>query len=123
MFDYFRTIQAMPMKFAVKIVRLKVYNYDYCQSDDLDLHSRSQKRLKLLLVFKLQYLCQYFSYTFNNLAHRYLYAWHIHIHIYIYIYIYTFMLVLLTLTLTLKSFARLVPLVPFLSLSLTVAQI
>ena len=40
----------MPVKFAVKIVRLKVYmaiaksrqkvyNYDHCQSDDLDLHS------------------------------------------------------------------------------------
>ena len=32
------TIQAMPIIFAVKIVRQKVYrNYDHCQSDDLDL--------------------------------------------------------------------------------------
>ena len=36
------TIQAMPIKFAVKLVRLKVYNNYHCQSDDLDLHSRSQ---------------------------------------------------------------------------------
>ena len=31
------TIQAMTITFAVKIVRLRVYNYDRCQSDDLDL--------------------------------------------------------------------------------------
>ena len=36
-------IQAIPIKFAVKIVRLKgLYLYDHCHSDDLDLHSRSQ---------------------------------------------------------------------------------
>ena len=40
------TVQAMPIKFAVKIVWLKVY-YDHCQSNDLDLHVRSQVRLKL----------------------------------------------------------------------------
>ena len=39
-------IQAMLIKFAVKIVRLKVYKFDHCQSNDLDLHSRSQVRLK-----------------------------------------------------------------------------
>ena len=38
--------QAIPTKFAVKTVRLKVCNYDHCQSDDLDLHTRSQVRLK-----------------------------------------------------------------------------
>ena len=34
-------IQAM----TIKLIRLKVYNYDHCQSDDLDLHSRTQVRL------------------------------------------------------------------------------
>ena len=37
---------AMPITFAVKIVRLKVY-MNHCQSDDIDLHSRSQVCLKL----------------------------------------------------------------------------
>ena len=42
------TVQAMPFKFAVKIVRLKVYVYTiFSQSDDLALLSRSQLRLKL----------------------------------------------------------------------------
>ena len=36
----------MPIKFAVKRVRLKDY-YDHCQSDGLGLYSRSQVRLKL----------------------------------------------------------------------------
>ena len=36
----------MPIKFAVKIVRLKVY-MTIAQSDVLDLHSRSQVRQKL----------------------------------------------------------------------------
>ena len=39
------TIQAMPIKFAVQIVCLRVYMTnanDQCQSIDLDLHSRSQ---------------------------------------------------------------------------------
>ena len=35
------TVQAMPNKFAVNIVRRKV-NLNFCQSDDVDLHSRSQ---------------------------------------------------------------------------------
>ena len=39
------TIQAVPIRFAVQIVRLQVF-YDHCQSDDLDLRSRSQVRLK-----------------------------------------------------------------------------
>ena len=39
------TIQAMPITFAWEIVRLKVY-YDHCQTDVLDIHSRSQVRLK-----------------------------------------------------------------------------
>ena len=37
------TIQAMPITFAVKIVCL----YDHCQSNDLELHSRSQVCVKL----------------------------------------------------------------------------
>ena len=40
------TVQAMTVKFAVKIVRLMV-SYNHCQFDDLGLHSRSQLRLKL----------------------------------------------------------------------------
>ena len=40
------TIQAMHIKFAVKIVRLKVY-INFSQSDDFDLHSGSQLRLIL----------------------------------------------------------------------------
>ena len=45
MFYYFRTFQATPIRFAVKIVRLKVYII-FSQSDDPALHSRSQLRLK-----------------------------------------------------------------------------
>ena len=42
------TIQAMPTKLAVKIVRLIIYiMYGHCQSVDLDLCSRSQVHLKL----------------------------------------------------------------------------
>ena len=40
------TVQALPIKFVVKLVRLKVYIF-FSQSDGLDLHSRSQLRLKL----------------------------------------------------------------------------
>ena len=39
------TVQTIIIKFAVKIVQLKVYII--CQSDDLDLQSRSQLYLKL----------------------------------------------------------------------------
>ena len=39
-------VQAISIKFAVKIVRLKVYII-FSQSDDLALHSKSQLRLKL----------------------------------------------------------------------------
>ena len=35
------TVQAMPIKFVVKIDRLNVYNYDLCQSDDLETCKRS----------------------------------------------------------------------------------
>ena len=41
-----QTVQAMPIKFTVKIVRLKIYLI-FSQTDDLTLHSRSQVRLKL----------------------------------------------------------------------------
>ena len=37
----------MAIKFTVKTVRLNVYIQSFPQSDDLDLHSRSQLRLKL----------------------------------------------------------------------------
>ena len=46
MFDYFRNCSSNAIKFAVHIVRLKVYKI-FFQSDDLALHSRSQLRLKL----------------------------------------------------------------------------
>ena len=39
------TFQAMPIKFALKIVRWKVYII-FSQSDDLGLHSRSEQHLK-----------------------------------------------------------------------------
>ena len=63
------TIQAMPITFDAMIVRIKVYNYDPCQSDNRDLHSRSQVRFKTL-VFNLQYLGQYLSY------YIYIQTWH-----------------------------------------------
>ena len=40
------TVQAMPIMFAVKLVRLKAYKI-FSQSDDFALHSRSQLHLKL----------------------------------------------------------------------------
>ena len=40
------TVEATSIRFAVKIVRLKVYTI-FSQSDDLALHSRSQLCLKL----------------------------------------------------------------------------
>ena len=70
------TIPAVPTKFVVKIVLLKVYitiaspmsptkGLDYhCQSNDLDLHSRSQMHQ----FFNLQYIGQYLSY--------YIQTWH-----------------------------------------------
>ena len=39
------TVQAIPIQFAVKMVRLKVYII-FNQSEDFTLHSRSQLRLK-----------------------------------------------------------------------------
>ena len=54
------TIEAMPVRFALKVLQLKVY--DHCQSSYLDLHSRSQVGLKLHYFFNLQYLRQYLSY-------------------------------------------------------------
>ena len=47
--DHFRNFSSNgpSLKFAVKIVRLKVYTDNLRQSDDLDLRSRSQLRLKL----------------------------------------------------------------------------
>ena len=41
-----KTIQAMPIKFAVKTAVIGCI-YDHCQSDDLDLDSMSQVRLKV----------------------------------------------------------------------------
>ena len=83
-----KAIQAMPLTFAVMIVRLKVCLYDR-QSDALDLHLRSDVRLKLDYFFNLQYLGQYLSY--------YIQIWHDGI---IMDAIYMLMLVLTTLTLT-----------------------
>ena len=41
------TVQAMPIKFAVKVGSPTKGLYDSCQPDQFDLHSRSQVRLKL----------------------------------------------------------------------------
>ena len=54
----------MPITFSEKIVRLKVYII-FSQSDDLDLHSRSQLRLKLdtflsCCLIVIGYLGQYY---------------------------------------------------------------
>ena len=55
------TIQAMPIKFAVMMVRLKVIKiWDHYQSDDLDLHWTA--------LYNLQYLGQNLSY--------YIQTWH-----------------------------------------------
>ena len=48
----------MPVTFAVKIVRLGLYTH--CQSDNLDLHSRPQVRLKRDYFFNLHYLGPYY---------------------------------------------------------------
>ena len=48
MFDYFRQFQALPITFAVEIVRLKVYVI-FSQSDDL---ASSQLRLLNVTNFK-----------------------------------------------------------------------
>ena len=48
------TVQAMPIKFAMKTVRLEGL-CNLCESDDLDLHTRSQPRLKLDILFNLQF--------------------------------------------------------------------
>ena len=44
----------MPIKFAMKTVRLEGL-CNLCESDDLDLHTRSQPRLKLDILFNLQF--------------------------------------------------------------------
>ena len=67
MFDYItllENVQAVPIKVAVKIIRLKVCII-FSQSDDLDLHSRSQLLLKrqcFNLYYNSNYLGQYLSY-------------------------------------------------------------
>ena len=58
--------QAMPITFAVKTVRLKI-NIICSQSDELDLHSRSQLRLKVDKGFNVylnrnNYIGTYLSY-------------------------------------------------------------
>ena len=55
------TIQAILIKFAVKIVPTKGL-YNYCQSDDLDFHSRPHSASQTLPLFNLQYLGQYLIY-------------------------------------------------------------
>ena len=61
-------IQSMPIKFAVKIVQVKVYIYDHCQCDDPDLqwlHSRpATSASQIWLLFNLHYLGQYLSYLY-----------------------------------------------------------
>ena len=48
----------MPIKFVVKIVQLKVYII-FSQSNDLNLHSRSQLHLKQYLSYGIQNLAYY----------------------------------------------------------------
>ena len=49
-----KTVQAIPITFSMKIISQTKGTYDHYQSDDLDLHSRSQVRLKpdYFLTFK-----------------------------------------------------------------------
>ena len=61
------TVQATPIMFAVKIVRLKVY-YDYFQSDGLDLHSRSKVRLTLDLFLTCYIVSDVFKLLHSHLA-------------------------------------------------------
>ena len=49
---YSESIQVMPIKFAVKIVRLYVY-FIFSQSDDIDLQSRSEMSIKVDIFFNL----------------------------------------------------------------------
>ena len=73
--DCIRHVQAMPIKFAVKIVRLKVYIL-FSQSDDLNLHSRSQLRLKrdtcftctTIVIYHRPMHCIMFSLVWMTLA-------------------------------------------------------
>ena len=46
MFDYFRNYSINDHHVGCEY-QLTIGLYDYCQSDDLDFHSRSQVRLKL----------------------------------------------------------------------------
>ena len=64
------TIQPMSIKYAVKILRLKVYVI-FLQSGDLNLQSRSQLRLKLgkkmfNLYYNSHYLGQYLRYDIQT---------------------------------------------------------
>ena len=70
MFDYFRNYSSNADHVGCEDSPTKglVYN-DHCQSDDLELHSRSHVRLKLTcLLFNLQYIGQHLSY--------YIATWH-----------------------------------------------
>ena len=59
MFDYFKSYSSSNDQVCCKDCPTKCLYI--CQSDDLDLHSRSPEHLKLLLLFNLQYLGQYLS--------------------------------------------------------------
>ena len=67
MFDYYRNSSSNPHHVCHKDSLTKGL-YDHCQSDNLDIHSRSQVLLKLYYFFNLQYLGQYLSF--------YIQAWH-----------------------------------------------
>ena len=65
MFDYFWTYSSNTHHVCCEDSPIHGL-YDHCQSDDLDLHSRSHVRLKLDYFFYLQYLRQYFSYCIQT---------------------------------------------------------
>ena len=72
------TVKAMLIKFAVKIVRLRVYIF-FSQSDDLNLHWSSQLLLKLDKLFTcniIVILRTIFKPWHSNLAWRQTFAWH-----------------------------------------------
>ena len=55
------TIQVMPIKFAMNTVRPKVYNYNRCESGNLDLHLKVTSASQPWLLLNLHYLGQYLS--------------------------------------------------------------
>ena len=68
MFDYFRNYSSNARHVCCEDSPTKVCIHDHCQSDDLDLHSRSQVHLKLS-QFLICNISNYILQTFIWLDH------------------------------------------------------